>query len=60
MTITRLSPDTIIRLSEAASAADMRGSSMRIVTGEFMNYLSGSLEPGIKWDNGSGWTPAYF
>lgn len=60
MTITRLSSDTIIRLSEAASRADMRGSSMRVQTGEFKNYTTGQMEPGIKWDIGDGWTPAYF
>lgn len=62
--IVRLTPDTIIRLSEAASRADAKGRSMRVQTGNAQVDCRGVMvtRTWVKWDvgDGTGWTEPYF
>ena len=54
MNIVRLDQNTILHLAENLTAADLRGGSVRVMTG---SDERGSY---IKWDAGSGWTPPYY
>lgn len=52
--IVRLPVMTLLSLLEQATAADARGSTIRICTGRDKN---GNW---VKWDAGYGWTPPYY
>lgn len=55
MNIVSLDGDTILRLAERLTAADMQGRSVRIMTG------SDNIGTYIKWAiGGDCWTPAYY
>jgi hypothetical protein len=60
--IVRLTPDQIVTLAERLTAAMDKGRSVRICTGQWMNYKTGNIEPGFKYDAGDsvGWSPALF
>jgi hypothetical protein len=53
--IVRLGQSEILHLAENLTAADLRGASVRVMTG-----TDNEGRTFIKWDAGSGWTPPYY
>jgi hypothetical protein len=54
MNIVSLDANTILRLAERLTYADLHGRRVRVMTGR------DNIGSYIKWDAGSGWTPAYY